>query len=189
MNKYGFNVAWSEEDQGYIATCPEFSGLSAFGVSREEALTEAQSALELFIKTYQEDGRPLPQPQTVQEYSGQFRVRLSKEYHRQAVQMAAREDISLNQWVANAVATALGAGRHHDHLIHEFRQMMQEMEQRLVKQTAKNTQDLAISLVKAWEEPTADTFSERVTNALDASTVVFKKVRETVEVREKYGRS
>jgi predicted RNase H-like HicB family nuclease len=182
MNKYGFNVAWSEEDQGYIAICPEFPGLSAFGVSREEALTEAQSALALFIKTYQEDGRPLPEPQTVQEYSGQFRLRLSSEHHRQSALAAAYEGISLNQWTANAVAVALGASSHHNKLIVEFRQMMQEMEGRLVKQTVTNNRDLALNLVKAWEQPTYNAFGETASNSMDATKYVIKRETETVEV-------
>jgi predicted RNase H-like HicB family nuclease len=131
MNKYGFSIAWSEEDQGYIATCPEFPGLSAFGHTIEQALGEAKAALGLFIKTYKEDGISLPEPQTVQEYSGQFRVRISKEHHRQAVQAAAKEGISLNQFVGNAVAARLGAVDLNSQLANELKQMVLKMEQRL----------------------------------------------------------
>jgi len=31
VNRYSFNIEWSEEDEEYIATCPAFPGLSAFG--------------------------------------------------------------------------------------------------------------------------------------------------------------
>ena len=44
MNKYSMVVQWSEEDEGYIATIPEFTGLSAFGVTKEEALKELEVA-------------------------------------------------------------------------------------------------------------------------------------------------
>lgn len=47
MEPYGFDVFWSEEDGGYIATCPDFPGLSAFGVSEEQALSEGKAALRL----------------------------------------------------------------------------------------------------------------------------------------------
>ena len=56
MKNYQFNLTWSEEDETYIATCPEFYGLSAFGESPEDALSEAKVALELFIESYKEDG-------------------------------------------------------------------------------------------------------------------------------------
>ena len=52
MNKYGFKLFWSDEDEGYIATCPEFPTLSAFGETPESALTEAQTALDLFIEEF-----------------------------------------------------------------------------------------------------------------------------------------
>jgi predicted RNase H-like HicB family nuclease len=35
MEHYGFDIFWSEGDGGYSATCPDFSGLSAFGESEE----------------------------------------------------------------------------------------------------------------------------------------------------------
>ncbi len=64
-NKYALQIFWSEEDGGYITICQEFPGLSAFGETREEALREAQIALDLMIETYQKNGIALPEPQTV----------------------------------------------------------------------------------------------------------------------------
>lgn len=103
MNKYRFNIAWSEEDKGYIVTCPDFPGLSAFGESPEQALMEAQVALKLFIKTYEEKGLSLPEPETIQNYSGQLRLRLPKSLHAQAVKMAAADGVSLNQFICDAL--------------------------------------------------------------------------------------
>lgn len=62
-NKYKFNLSWSDEDEGYIAVCPEFPGLSAFGDTAERALAEAQIALDLFVQSYQAKGITLPEPQ------------------------------------------------------------------------------------------------------------------------------
>ncbi len=64
-NKYTIQIFWSVEDEAFVAVCQEFSGLSAFGKTREEALKEAQIALDLMIETYQEKGIRLPEPQTV----------------------------------------------------------------------------------------------------------------------------
>jgi predicted RNase H-like HicB family nuclease len=41
-------VIWSDDDQGYIATIPGIEGLSAFGVTRKEALGELEIAKEAF---------------------------------------------------------------------------------------------------------------------------------------------
>ena len=110
MNKYSINIFWSDQDAGYIAICPEFPGLSAFGDTAEEALAEAQIAFGSFVEIYREDGRTLPEPQVAREYSGQLRVRLPKSLHRQAALMAERvEDTSLNQFILDAIAQRIGA--------------------------------------------------------------------------------
>ena len=64
-NKYTIQIFWSVEDEGFIAVCQEFPGLSAFGETREEALREAQIALDSMIETYQGKNLPLPEPQKV----------------------------------------------------------------------------------------------------------------------------
>lgn len=107
-NKYSFQVAWSDEDMTYFASCPEFPGLLAHGDTPEEAIKEAGIALEGIIEVYKESDLQLPAPQTRQEYSGQFRVRLPKGLHRQAAQMAEMEGSSLNTFVVAAIAEKVG---------------------------------------------------------------------------------
>lgn len=63
--KYAIHIFWSEEDDAFVAVCDEFPGLSAFGESREEALQEAQIALDLMIETYRDKGLNIPEPATV----------------------------------------------------------------------------------------------------------------------------
>ena len=108
-NKYSFQVAWSVDDKAYFASCPEFPGLLAHGDTPEEAIKEAGIALEGVIEVYKESDLQLPAPQTRQEYSGQFRVRLPKSLHRQAAQMAEMEGSSLNTFVVAAIAQKVGA--------------------------------------------------------------------------------
>ncbi|MEJ7577830.1 MAG: toxin-antitoxin system HicB family antitoxin [Pyrinomonadaceae bacterium] len=126
MNKYSFNILWSEEDGEYVATCPAFPGLSALGETEEEALAEAKIALGLFIKTCEERGIPLPSPDVAQEYSGQFRVRLPKSLHRQAARLAAADGISLNQLVISAVEQRVGAKQLGTQMLAEMRQILAE---------------------------------------------------------------
>jgi predicted RNase H-like HicB family nuclease len=60
--KYTIHIFWSNEDDGFVAVCDEFPGLSAFGNTREKALDEAQTALDLMIEHYRSTGQPLPEP-------------------------------------------------------------------------------------------------------------------------------
>ncbi|MDQ2805536.1 MAG: type II toxin-antitoxin system HicB family antitoxin [Chloroflexota bacterium] len=55
-------VAWSEEDGVYIATCPVFPGVSAFGDTPQQAIQELNGALDLAVETYEAEGWTLPTP-------------------------------------------------------------------------------------------------------------------------------
>lgn len=68
MEHYGFDVFWSEEDGGYIATCPDFPGLSAFGESEVQALNEGKTALRLFLESLQSEGKRAPRATTLQKF-------------------------------------------------------------------------------------------------------------------------
>lgn len=96
---YGLEIFWSAEDEGYIATCPDFPGLSAFGETREEAAKEAEIALGLFVEEYEEKGKPLPEPAGLDSFSGQLRLRMPKSLHRKLAESARREETSLNQYI------------------------------------------------------------------------------------------
>lgn len=103
MQKYSFKIEWSKDDSEYVATCPSFQGLSAFGETEEDALKEAKIALALFIESYKERGISLPEPQSSQAFSGQIRLRLPKSLHQRATRMASDDGISLNQYITNAL--------------------------------------------------------------------------------------
>ena len=62
MFKYSINLIWSDEDESYIATIPEFPALAVFGKTPEEAVVEAKIAASGFIKEYDEEGRIIPEP-------------------------------------------------------------------------------------------------------------------------------
>lgn len=109
-DRYSIHVFADEQDGGFVAVCPEFPGVSAFGDSREEALEEVRTALELAIETYEHEGWPLPEPQglSAQELpSGEFRVRMPRTMHGQLAKRAATEGVSQNHLVIAYVAAGL----------------------------------------------------------------------------------
>jgi antitoxin HicB len=108
MDRYSIDIAWSEEDGGYIATVPEFPGLSAFGETWEEAAGQAREALRGFIDTYREDGLPLPEQQEKARFSGQLRLRMPASLHARLAQRAEREGVSLNQLLVSLLSEAYG---------------------------------------------------------------------------------
>jgi predicted RNase H-like HicB family nuclease len=108
MKRYGCSVTWHEADEAYVATCPEFPGVSAFGPTPESAVAEMEVALELAMETYLEEGWELPEPVTQPRHSGQFRVRLPRGLHARLATRAAQEGVSLNTLVVTYLAEAVG---------------------------------------------------------------------------------
>lgn len=106
-NNYSFNIRFSPEDEGYIATSPEFPGLSAYGETEDEALKEARVALEGFIESYRDSNKDLPEPIQVKKFSGQLRLRLPKSLHGKLSEIADREGISLNTLLIQCIQDGL----------------------------------------------------------------------------------
>jgi antitoxin HicB len=102
--KYSINLMWSDEDESYVATIPEFPGLSVFGDTPEEAVEEAKIAAEGFMEVFKEDGRLLPDPVLLTPLSGQFRIRIPKSLHGSLTAEAAKEGVSLNTHVVTLLS-------------------------------------------------------------------------------------
>lgn len=123
MHRYSAQIVWSDEDEGFIATIPEFPTLSAFGETPAEALDEAHTALEGFLQIYEEDGLPLPEPRKCQAYSGQLWLRMPRSLHRRLAGQAESEGVSLNQWLVSLLSEGSGykrgakAAEHQDRVI------------------------------------------------------------------------
>lgn len=62
MTKYEIILYWSKEDQAFIAEVPELAGCAADGVTRQEALANAETVIAEWIETARELGRPIPEP-------------------------------------------------------------------------------------------------------------------------------
>lgn len=110
---YSFRVVWSKEDEAFIATCPEFEGLSAFGDTADQALAEAQVALSLMIEAYHAEGWELPAAATLSSYSGQFRLRVPRSLHARLADAAEADGVSLNTYAVSLLAMGVGESSAH----------------------------------------------------------------------------
>lgn len=59
---YGVSIIYSHEDESYVATCPEFPGLTGFGSTQAEALTDIHEVLAAAIEIHAREGYPIPEP-------------------------------------------------------------------------------------------------------------------------------
>ena len=99
MDKYAISIKWSDEDDSFVATIPQIKALSAFGATREEALSELHIAAEAYFEALEAAGKSLPLPEKVIPYSGQLRLRMPKSLHAALSQEAENENISLNTYI------------------------------------------------------------------------------------------
>ena len=69
-SRYQINIIWSDQDGCYLVDLPEFSHqLQLYFTHRNtyaEAIANTEKVLELLIQDYEAQGKPLPQPQTLQ---------------------------------------------------------------------------------------------------------------------------
>jgi len=62
MHKYEIIIYWSEDDQAFIAEVPELPGCAAHGHTADEALSNCQDAISLWLEAAREFGRSVPEP-------------------------------------------------------------------------------------------------------------------------------
>jgi predicted RNase H-like HicB family nuclease len=105
--EYGFRVLWSEEDEGFVAICPEFPNVSALGHTPEEAVQEIRKALDLAIASYRDSNWPLPVPEILSDYSGKLLIRVPNSMHARLVQRAEDEGVSMNTMANTFLAEGL----------------------------------------------------------------------------------
>lgn len=58
--KYDIILYWSEEDEAFIAEVPDLPGCNAHGPTYEDAIREAQVAMDLWVETQKELGHLIP---------------------------------------------------------------------------------------------------------------------------------
>jgi predicted RNase H-like HicB family nuclease len=59
---YSMIIQWSDEDQTFVVSLPEFGPYAkTHGDTYEEAVRMGREALESLIEAYQADGQPLPE--------------------------------------------------------------------------------------------------------------------------------
>lgn len=97
-----------EPEGGWFVAVKELPGCMSEGDTPEEAVEMIRDAMHGWIEVSLEDGDPIPEPRMLEDYSGKFVVRLPRSLHRDLVEMAGREGVSLNQYVNVALGRALG---------------------------------------------------------------------------------
>jgi antitoxin HicB len=92
----------------WIATVDALAGCSARGRTPEEALDGVSNALAEWIEAAKREGRDVPDPKSLQSHSGRLLLRMPQTLHAELTRVAERESVSLNQFITDVLAGALG---------------------------------------------------------------------------------
>ncbi|SHM41905.1 Predicted nuclease of the RNAse H fold, HicB family [Caldanaerovirga acetigignens] len=111
--KYGLKISvLTEEDGGgFFVEVPDLPGCMADGDTLEEAIKNAKEAIESWIEAAKAEGRPIPEPtfyKDEEDYSGRLTVRIPKKLHKELVEIAQEQGVSLNQLILYALSKEVG---------------------------------------------------------------------------------
>jgi antitoxin HicB len=98
----------SEDYTGWFAKVEELPGCMTQADTFDELGEMIEDAKRAWIESALEDGAEIPLPRKAEDYSGKFVVRLPKSLHKQLVDTANQEGVSLNTYVNVALSQAVG---------------------------------------------------------------------------------
>ena len=103
-----YTIELIRDPEGWFVRVKELEGCMSQGDTAEEAIEMIQEAMELWLEVSLEDGLPIPEPRPDEDYSGKFVVRVPRSLHRELVDEAQRQGVSLNQYINVALARSVG---------------------------------------------------------------------------------
>jgi antitoxin HicB len=91
----------------YEAEFPDLPGCGAHGITKNEALKRLEDAKELWITARLKRNLPIPEPVSIDDFSGRYLLRISPRLHMQLTQKAKKEGLSLNQYLRKTLEESI----------------------------------------------------------------------------------
>ncbi len=95
---YRMEIIPDTDEGGYVVSFPELPGCITCADSLEKAISNADDAKKEWLYAAMEEGIEIPEPVNLDDYSGQFKLRIPKSLHHSLVEHAKQEGISMNQY-------------------------------------------------------------------------------------------
>lgn len=109
---YRMEIVEDREEGGYVVSYPDLPGCLTCGETIESAVENARDAKRVWLEAALEEGVSIPMPDSLEDYSGQFKLRLPRSPAPRSGGALQREGISMNQYCVYLLAKndALHAG-------------------------------------------------------------------------------
>lgn len=95
---YKIQIVEDKEEGGYVFSCPELDGCITCAKTIEDGIKMIEDAKKSYFAACIEDGITIPEPMDIDEYSGQFKLRIPKSLHKELSERSKEEGISMNQY-------------------------------------------------------------------------------------------
>ena len=95
---YRMEIVEDKEEGGFVVSYPDLPGCITCGETVESAVANALDAKKAWIEAALEEGIEINEPDSIEDYSGQFKLRIPKTLHRSLALHARKEGISMNQY-------------------------------------------------------------------------------------------
>jgi len=86
------------DEGGFVASYPELPGCVTCGDTLESAAANAVDAKRAWIEAALDQKLQIQEPSDLDDYSGQFKLRIPKSLHKSLSENSRREGISMNQY-------------------------------------------------------------------------------------------
>ncbi len=96
--KYPMQIVEDPDEGGYVVRFPDLPGCITCGETIESAIRNAEDAKKAWLEAALESGIEIQEPGELENYSGQFKLRMPRSLHRSLAEHSKREGISMNQY-------------------------------------------------------------------------------------------
>lgn len=101
---YKLEIIPDTDEGGYVAYYPDLPGCITEGETIEETVENALDAKKTWLGAALEEGIKIKEPSSIDDYSGQFKLRLPKSLHKSLMECAKEEGVSMNQYCVYLLA-------------------------------------------------------------------------------------
>ena len=95
---YRMEIVEDKDEGGFVVSYPDLPGCITCGETLERAVANAVDAKKAWLEAALEDGIEIHEPDSLEDYSGQFKLRIPRSLHRSLAEHSKREGISMNQY-------------------------------------------------------------------------------------------
>ncbi len=95
---YRMEIVEDQEEGGFVVSFPDLPGCITCSETIEGAVANAVDAKKAWLEAALEKGITIEEPESIENFSGQFKLRIPRSLHKLLAEHSKREGVSMNQY-------------------------------------------------------------------------------------------